>query len=115
MTSKFLAAATAAIIVSAGGIALAQEDHNNPAPSYTATAPAQNQNVQHIQDGNNGAPRYGSTASTSNASNQQVNHIQDGNNPSPRYGASSTTPPKATARSKATGTHATTRKRGNQG
>jgi hypothetical protein len=115
MTSKFLVAAAAAVIVGTSGLALAQEDHNNPAPSYSTMTPTQSQNVQHIQDGNNGAPRYGATASTSGASNQQVTHIQDGNNPAPRYGAGSTTPPKATARTKATGTHATTKKRGNQG
>lgn len=108
MTSKLLAVATATIIVTAGGLALAQEDRNNPAPSYSATPPVQNQNVQHIQDGVNGAPRYPSTASTTGASNQQVQHIQDGNNPSPRYNAGTTAAaPKATARSKAAGTHAT--------
>jgi hypothetical protein len=112
MTSKFLAAAAATAIVAASGFALAQEDRNNPAPSYSATAPVQNQNVKHIQDGVNGAPRYPSTASTSGASNQNVQHIQDGNNPAPRYNAPTTA---ATPKAKATGTHATARKRGTQG
>jgi hypothetical protein len=116
MTSKLLVAAAAAVIVTASGFALAQEDRNNPAPSYAATPPVQNQNVQHIQDGVNGAPRYPSTASTSGASNQNVQHIQDGNNPAPRINAAATSAaPKATARTKATGTHATTKKRANQG
>src|SRR5262245_40727642 len=87
MTSKFLAVAAATVIVGVSGIALAQEDHNNPAPSYSATAPAQGQNVQHIQDGNNPAPRYNAAAPAAGASNKQVTHIQDGNNPAPRYGA----------------------------
>jgi hypothetical protein len=109
MTSKFLAAAAATVIVTVSGLALAQEDRNNPAPSYSTVAPVQNKNVQHIQDGVNGAPRYPSTASTSGASNQNVQHIQDGNNPAPRYNAPTTA---ATPKAKATGTHAT-KKRGN--
>ena len=33
-TSKFLVAATAAAFALAGGVALAQQDNNNPAPTY---------------------------------------------------------------------------------
>ena len=60
MTTKLLTTVAAAVIVTAGGVALAQEDHNNPAPSYGAMAPVANKNVKHIQDGTNGAPRYAS-------------------------------------------------------
>ena len=65
MMNKLLFAATAAAFALASGAALAQEDHNNPAPSYGKTAPVQAK-VQHIQDGNNGAPRY-PAATTSNS------------------------------------------------
>jgi hypothetical protein len=106
MTSKFLVAAGAAVIVMAGSVALAQEDRNNPAPSYGTVAPVKNKNVQHIQDGNNGAPRYSAVAPVKN---QTIHHIQDGNNGAPRYPAvtSSTTKP--------TGTHATAKRRANNG
>jgi hypothetical protein len=107
MTRNLLVAAATAAIVTASGFAMAQEDHNNPAPSYSAMAPVKNQNVKHIQDGNNGAPRYPVTASKT-PSNKSVAHIQDGNNPAPRYGGGTATT------AKPTGT-ATTKKRGNQG
>ena len=61
--NKLLFAATAAAFALASGAALAQEDHNNPAPSYGKTAPVQTK-AQHIQDGNNGAPRYPAAASS---------------------------------------------------
>ena len=84
MTKRLLATVTAAVIVTASGVALAQEDHNNPAPSYGVTAPVANKNVKHIQDGNNAAPRYSATTT-------------------------------ATSTKKATGSHATARRRANNG
>ena len=65
--SKFLIAATAAAFVLTSGVALAQQDNNNPAPSYGKMAPVQSKNAQHIQDGNNGAPRYPATSASSTA------------------------------------------------
>ena len=107
MMSKFLVAATAAAFALTGGVALAQQDNNNPAPSYGKVAPVQTKNAQHIQDGNNGAPRYSAVAPVKN---QNVQHIQDGNNGAPRYpsatSASSTTP---------TGAHATAKRRATHG
>ena len=104
--NKLLFAATAAAFALASGAALAQEDHNNPAPSYGKTAPVQTK-AQHIQDGNNGAPRYSAVAPVKN---QNVQHIQDGNNGAPRYPAAassnSTTP---------AGTHATVKRRATHG
>jgi hypothetical protein len=106
MTSKFLIAATAAAFALASGVALAQQDNNNPAPSYGKMAPVQGTNVQHIQDGNNVAPRYSAVAPVKN---QNVQHIQDGNNGAPRYPAASTS-------SKApTGAHATAKRRATHG
>ena len=65
--SKFLIAATAAAFALTSGVALAQQDNNNPAPSYGKMAPVQSK-VSHIQDGNNVAPRYpASTSASSNA------------------------------------------------
>jgi glucose dehydrogenase len=81
MTKRLLATVTAAVIVTASGVALAQEDHNNPAPSYGVTAPVANKTVKHIQDGNNAAPRY---APVPAVANKNVQHIQDGNNAAPR-------------------------------
>jgi hypothetical protein len=104
--SKFLIAATAAAFVLTSGVALAQQDNNNPAPSYGKMAPVQSKNAQHIQDANNGAPRYSAVAPVKN---QNVQHIQDGNNGAPRYpatSASSTAP---------TGTHATAKRRATHG
>jgi hypothetical protein len=105
MTSKFLVAATAATFAPAGGVALAQQDNNNPAPTYGKMAPVQSKNVQHIQDGNNVAPRYSAVAPVKN---QNIRHIQDGNNTAPRYPtvSSSTTP---------TGAHATAKRRATHG
>ena len=107
MKGKFLAAAVATAFVMVGGVALAQQDNNNPAPSYGKMAPVQGKNVQHIQDGNNVAPRYSAVAPVKN---QNVQHIQDGNNGAPRYpsatSASSTTP---------TGAHATAKRRATHG
>ena len=108
MTKRLLATVAAAVIVTAGGVALAQEDHNNPAPSYGVTAPVANKNVKHIQDGNNGAPRY---APVPAVANKNVQHIQDGNNAAPRYSATTT----ATSTKKTTGSHATARRRANNG
>jgi hypothetical protein len=106
MTSKFLIAATAATFALAGGVAMAQQDSNNPAPSYGKMAPVQSK-VQQIQDGNNVAPRY---SAVSPAKNQTVQHIQDGNNGAPRY------PSAASASSKApTGAHATAKRRATHG
>jgi hypothetical protein len=106
MMSKFLIAATAATFTLAGGVAMAQQDNNNPAPSYGKTAPVQSK-AQHIQDGNNVAPRYSAVAP---AQTKNVQHIQDGNNAAPRYpaatSASSTAP---------TGTHATAKRRATHG
>jgi glucose dehydrogenase len=104
--NKLFVAATAAAFALASGAALAQEDHNNPAPSYGKTTPVQAK-VQHIQDGNNGAPRY---SAVSPVKTQNVQHIQDANNGAPRYPSSassnSTTP---------TGTHATAKRRATHG
>ena len=108
MTKRLLATVTAAVIVTASGVALAQEDHNNPAPSYGATAPVANKTVKHIQDGNNAAPRY---APVPAVANKNVQHIQDGNNAAPRYSATTT----ATSTKKATGSHATVKRRANNG
>lgn len=111
MTTKLLTTVAVAVIVTAGGVALAQEDHNNPAPSYGAMAPVTNKNVKHIQDGTNGAPRYAPVAAVAN---KNVQHIQDGNNAAPRYSATTT----STSTSKATGTtatHATVKRRANHG
>ena len=94
MKGKFLAAAVATAFVMAGGVALAQQDNNNPAPTYGKVAPVQGKNVQHIQDGNNVAPRYSTVAPVKN---QNVQHIQDGNNGAPRYpSVTSSTKRKAT-------------------
>ncbi len=98
MTSKFLVAATAVTFALASGVALAQQDNNNPAPIYGKMAPAQSKNVQQIQDGNNVAPRYSAVAPVKNQSAQQ---IQDGNNVAPRYPSSASTS-HATAKRKAT-------------
>ena len=95
--SKFLIAATAATFTLVGSAALAQQDNNNPAPSYAKVAPVQGRNVQHIQDGNNLAPRYAGVAAVKN---QNVRHIQDGNNVAPRYPA--VTSSGSTARRRAT-------------
>jgi PBP1b-binding outer membrane lipoprotein LpoB len=107
MMSKFLIAATAATFALAGGVAMAQQDNNNPAPSYGRVSPVQSKNVQQIQDGINVAPRY---SAVTPAKAQNVQHIQDGNNPAPRYqaatGASSTAP---------TGAHATAKRRATHG
>ena len=65
MTSTFLVAAMAATFALAGGVALAQQDNNNPAPTYAKVAPVQGKNIQHIQDGNNTAPRYPAATSAS--------------------------------------------------
>ena len=81
---KILVAATATAFVMAGGVALAQQDNNNPAPTYAKVGPAQSKSVAHIQDGNNIAPRYSAVAAVKN---QNVRHIQDGNNTAPRYPA----------------------------
>ena len=106
MMSKFLIAATAATFALAGGVAMAQQDNNNPAPSYGKVAPVQSK-VSHIQDGNNVAPRYSAVAPVKT---QNVQHIQDGNNVAPRYpaatSASSTAP---------TGAHATAKRRATHG
>jgi hypothetical protein len=83
MRNKLLAAAAATLVVAATGVALAQQDANNPAPQYSAMPAAKNQNVQHIQDGNNGAPRYGSVSPA--GPHENVQHIQDGVNGAPRY------------------------------
>jgi hypothetical protein len=91
MMSKFLVAATAATFMLVGGAALAQ----------------QGKNAQHIQDGNNIAPRYSAMAP---AKNQSVRHIQDGNNTALRYPA--VTRASATA---PTGTHATAKRRATHG
>ena len=107
MTSKFLVAATAATFAPAGGVALAQQDNNNPAPTYGKMAPVQSKNVQHIQDGNNVAPRYSAVAPVKN---QNVQHIQDGNNGAPRYPASTSASSNAP-----TGTHATAKRHATHG
>jgi uncharacterized protein YcfJ len=97
MKSNFLVAATAATFALVGSAAVAQQDNNNPAPSYAKVAPVQGRNVQHIQDGNNLAPRYSAVAAVKN---QNVRHIQDGNNVAPRYPAMTNTG--STARRRAT-------------
>jgi hypothetical protein len=107
MTNKLLTTVAAAVIVTASGIALAQEDHNNPAPNYGAMAPVANKKVQHIQDGTNGAPRYAPVAAVAN---KNVQHIQDGNNAAPRYSATTST----STSTKATGS-ATAKRRANHG
>ncbi len=88
MTGMFLVAAAAATFALTGGVALAQQDNNNPAPSYGKVAPVQSKNVQHIQDGNNVAPRYSAVAPVKN---QNVQQIEDGNNVAPRYPSSAST------------------------
>ena len=103
VTSKFLIAATAAAFAMTSGVALAQQDNNNPAPSYGKMAPVQSK-VSHIQDGNNVAPRYSAVAPVKN---QNVQHIQDGNNGAPRYPASTS--------ASSTGTHATAKRRATHG
>jgi hypothetical protein len=105
MTSRFLVAATAATFALVGGAALAQQDNNNPAPTYAKIAPAQSKSVQHIQDGNNLAPRYSAVAPVKN---QTVRHIQDGNNTAPRY-------PAAARSTAATGAPATAKRRATHG
>lgn len=106
MTSTFLVAAMAATFALAGGVALAQQDNNNPAPTYAKVAPVQGKSIQHIQDGNNVAPRYSAMAPVKN---QNVRHIQDGNNTAPRYpavtSASSTAPSGTRASAKRRATH----------
>ena len=105
MTSKLLIAATAASIALAGGVALAQQDNNNPAPTYAKVTPVPSKSVQHIQDGNNIAPRYSAVAPVKN---QNVRHIQDGNNTAPRY-------PVVTSSTAPTGAHATAKRRATHG
>ena len=107
MKGKFLIAATAAAFALAGGVAVAQQDNNNPAPSYGKVAPVQSTNVQHIQDGNNVAPRYSAVAPVKN---QSVQHIQDSNNAAPRYPAATSASSNAP-----TGTHATAKRRATHG
>jgi hypothetical protein len=107
MKSKFLIAATAATFALEGGVAMAQQDNNNPAPSYGKMAPVQSKNAQHIQDGNNVAPRYSAVAPVKN---QNVQHIQDGNNGAPRYPASTSASSNAP-----TGAHATAKRRATHG
>jgi len=104
--SKFLIAATAAAFALTSGVALAQQDNNNPAPSYGKMAPVQSK-VSHIQDGNNVAPRYSAVAPVKN---QNVQHIQDGNNVAPRYPASTSASSNAP-----TGTHATAKRHATHG
>jgi glucose dehydrogenase len=96
--NRILMTVAASALVCASGVALAQQDANNPAPSYSATSPVKNQQVKHIQDGNNGAPRYAPVAAVAN---KNVQHIQDGNNAAPRYSATTKT---TTSTTKATGT-----------
>jgi PBP1b-binding outer membrane lipoprotein LpoB len=104
---KFVIAATAATLALAGGVAMAQQDNNNPAPNYGKVAPVQSKNVQQIQDGINVAPRYSAVAP---AKAQNVQHIQDGNNPAPRYQAATSTTSTAP-----TGAHATAKRRATHG
>ncbi|MBV9629535.1 MAG: hypothetical protein JO230_15675 [Xanthobacteraceae bacterium] len=106
MKSKFLIAATAATFALAGGVAMAQQDNNNPAPSYGKVAPVQSK-VSHIQDGNNVAPRYSAVAPVKT---QNVQHIQDGNNAAPRYPAATSASSNAP-----TGAHATAKRRATHG
>ena len=107
MKSKFLIVATVATFALGGGVAMAQQDNNNPAPSYGKVAPVQSKNAQHIQDGNNVAPRYSAVAPVKN---QNVQHIQDGNNGAPRYPAATSASSNAP-----TGTHATAKRRATHG
>jgi hypothetical protein len=105
--NKLFVAATAAAFALVGGVAQAQQDNNNPAPSYGKIAPVQSKNAQNIQDNNNAAPRYSAVAPVKN---QTVQHIQDANNGAPRY------PSAASASSKApTGAHATAKRRATHG
>jgi glucose dehydrogenase len=107
MTSKLLVAVIATAFALAASVALAQQDNNNPAPTYAKVAPTQGKNVVHIQDGNNVAPRY---SAVTPVKNQNVRHIQDGNNTAPRY-------PAVTRASSAapTGAHATVKRRATHG
>ncbi len=107
MTSKFLVAAIAATFALTGRVALAQQDNNNPAPTYAKVAPVRSKNVQQIQDGNNVAPRYSAVAPVKN---QNVRQIQDGNNAAPHYPA--VTSSSATA---ATGAHVTAKRQATHG
>jgi hypothetical protein len=85
--SRILMTVAASALVCASGVALAQQDANNPAPSYAATPPVKNQQVKHIQDGINAAPRYEAVAPVRNPG---VATIQDGNNPAPVVKSAST-------------------------
>ena len=91
----------AAVLVSASGVALAQQDPINSAPNYGPTPAVQSHQVKHIEDGVNAAPRYSTVAPAGN-SRGGVATIQDGNNPAPIVNSASTTQTPQTRRSTAT-------------
>ena len=91
----------AAALVSASGVALAQQDPINSAPNYGPTPAVHNHQVKHIEDGVNAAPRYSTVAPAGN-SRGGVATIQDGNNPAPIVNSASTTQTPQTRRSTAT-------------
>jgi len=96
--NRFLMAVAVAGSVTASVTAFAQQDANNPAPSYSATPPVQNQQVKHIEDGVNAAPRYPTVAPVKSA---KVSPIQDANNPAPVAQSASTAQKPQARRAKA--------------
>ena len=60
--NRIFVTVAAAALMGAGGVALAQQDANNPAPNYASTPAVQNHQVKHIEDGINAAPRYPTVA-----------------------------------------------------
>jgi hypothetical protein len=98
--NRILMTVAAAALVSASGVALAQQDAVNPAPNYAPTPAVQNHQVKHIEDGINAAPRYPTVAPAGNPKGAVA--IQDGNNPAPIMNSASTTRTPQARRSSAT-------------
>ena len=89
--NRIFVTVAAAALMGVGGVALAQQDANNPAPNYASTPAVQNHQVKHIEDGVNAAPRYPTVAPVHSTN---ATPIQDGNNPAPVVQSASTqTPP----------------------
>ena len=74
--NRIFVTVAAAALMGAGGVALAQQDANNPAPNYASTPAVQNHQVKHIEDGVNAAPRYSTVAPAGNSRGTVA--IQDG-------------------------------------
>jgi hypothetical protein len=90
MKRTILALLAGVAVVSAGSFASAQQDNNNPAPSYSPSATGQApQTSTKINDGNNSAPNYNPSATGQTP--QTSAKINDGNNSAPNYNAMAST------------------------